>query len=427
MRPGSCPALMDTKAKRVVGPKKPHFPAPASVHFGRRCEVEMDRPYLQLFTRDWLDDLSLRSVSCHSRGVLADLMCIAHESKPYGFLSINDQKMSIKLIASRCNMSAGKVERAMLELEKFGRLRQNEQGVWFVPRMVKDEEIRVKRAAGGYASIGHPSTPTPKHPEGYPSAHPRSLSEGGRPFTRARTIASDSDSDVVSSCVSDSETRARVGSAGVQTEFIRRARSLGLICKSEARFPSICLQNGETLELRADVAILDSVSNKAIFLVECKDYSQPERGGLKWQLTAQFEKYKASGLPFALCGSMEQIDETLDNIRALIGWKPAGFELDEQWTDFRAVANSVGLDGSSADWDSARWQWRPLDPLQKQAATAGLLLRQGTDDPALKALPTNYLKRRMWERTVRTGAVSKGDAVTAKWRREIAELEANGD
>lgn len=107
-----------------------------------------------------------------------------------------------------------------------------------------------------------------------------------------------------------------------------------------------------------------------------------------------------------------------------------GFELDEQWTDFVAAAKTVGLSGSSADWKSARWEWRPLDPLQKHAATEGLRVRDGTDDPALKSLPANYLKRRMWERAVRnngTGSLSKGDAVTAKWRREIAEAEANGD
>lgn len=154
----------------------------------------MDRPWLQLYTRDWLDDLNLRSVSCHSRGVLVDLMCIAHEGKPYGFLSKtvqklsvseskndselncfesgSNQKMSEKMIASRCNMSVNKLRRAILDLEQHGRIAKNEQGVLFVPRMVKDECTRLKRSAGGHASIGHPSTHPPKRKEGYPSTHP---------------------------------------------------------------------------------------------------------------------------------------------------------------------------------------------------------------------------------------------------------------
>jgi hypothetical protein len=83
--------------------------------------------------------------------------------------------------------------------------------------------------------------------------------------------------------------------------------------------------------------------------------------------------------------------------------------LDEDWFDFRTVAESVGVTGSSTDWDEAwRFCWRRLDFSQRTAATQGLRDRAGTDDAALKALPLNYLQRRMWERAVRSRAFGGG-------------------
>lgn len=71
------------------------------------------------------------------------------------------------------------------------------------------------------------------------------------------------------------------------------------------------------------------------------------------------------------------------------------------WFEFRTQAERAGMSGSEPDWDEAwRFQWKRLDFTQQKAAFDGIRDRVGSDDPALKALPANYLKRRMWERAI---------------------------
>jgi len=41
-----------------------------------------DRPWFQFWARDWLDNPDLRKCSVAARGVLADLMALAHDGVP---------------------------------------------------------------------------------------------------------------------------------------------------------------------------------------------------------------------------------------------------------------------------------------------------------------------------------------------------------
>lgn len=154
----------------------------------------MDRPWMKLHTRDWLDNKELRRCSPMSRAILADLMCLAHEGVPYGHLSDKVGPLSCEYMAARCVVSLRVFHKAIVELKTNDRIAQESD--LFIPRMVSDEDIRVRRAAGGSASIGHPSTHPPKTKEGYPSDHPSLKID-----SRARALA-DSDSD---SCVSSSK------------------------------------------------------------------------------------------------------------------------------------------------------------------------------------------------------------------------------
>lgn len=108
----------------------------------------MDRPWFQLWTRDWLDNKELRRCSGSTRAQLLDLMCLANEGKPYGFLADSVGPLLDKYMAMRCCVSARQFKRGMDELLAAGRIKQ-EGNVFFIPRMVRDEEIRMARAAGG--------------------------------------------------------------------------------------------------------------------------------------------------------------------------------------------------------------------------------------------------------------------------------------
>lgn len=150
---------------------------------------------MKLYTRDWLDSKELRRCSFLARAVLLDLMCLAHEGVPYGNLSDKIGPLTFDYMASRCVVTSKQFHAAIAELKEKGRIGSEDGILLFIPRMVSDESVRVRRATGGSASIGHPKTHPPKHKEGYPSEE-----DHGHPSfeidSRARMRAdSDSDSD----------------------------------------------------------------------------------------------------------------------------------------------------------------------------------------------------------------------------------------
>jgi hypothetical protein len=124
---------------------------------------------MQLYTRDWLDSTELRRCSPLARSVLTDLMCMAHEGTPYGFISDKIGGMTDEYLASRFVVPLKAFKEALAELEKAERLHVKD-GIRFIKRMVDDEDLRIRRAAGGAASQGNPKVPRKVIQEGYPSA-----------------------------------------------------------------------------------------------------------------------------------------------------------------------------------------------------------------------------------------------------------------
>lgn len=86
---------------------------------------------------------------------------------------------------------------------------------------------------------------------------------------------------------------------------------------------------------------------------------------------------------------------------------------EDKFDDFKVVATEAGMDGSTTDWGEARIEWRRLDWTQRLAAIDGVKARTGTDDPAITALPQNYMRKRMWERKIRTPPEPKFDPMAA--------------
>lgn len=109
----------------------------------------MNRPWMQLHTRDWLDNKELRRCTAESRAVLSDLMCLAHEGFPYGNLADSCGPLTEEYMAARCVLPPAKFRRAVDDLKRHSRLHEGTDGVLFIKRMVEDEDVRSKRAAGG--------------------------------------------------------------------------------------------------------------------------------------------------------------------------------------------------------------------------------------------------------------------------------------
>ncbi len=86
----------------------------------------MKRPWMQLYTRDWLDSTELRRCSPMSRSVLTDLMCLAHEGIPYGYLTDKIGPLTDDYMASRCVVPLAIFRKAVSELVLAERLHKND-------------------------------------------------------------------------------------------------------------------------------------------------------------------------------------------------------------------------------------------------------------------------------------------------------------
>ena len=109
----------------------------------------MKRPSFQFYPSDWLRDTALRSCSTGARGLWMDMICFMHEGKPYGHLKVGDKVILPSNLARMVGDNSDVVSDWLLELSQAGVYDTTEDGVIFSKRMVRDENLRQIRAAGG--------------------------------------------------------------------------------------------------------------------------------------------------------------------------------------------------------------------------------------------------------------------------------------
>lgn len=115
----------------------------------------MKRPSFQFYPADWRKDAALQSCSVGARGLWIEIMCIAHECEPYGHLVVNGKPMSTAQIARLVGASEKECAKFVIELEDAGVCARDDKGAIFSRRMVKDEDLRERRAAGGKEGSDH--------------------------------------------------------------------------------------------------------------------------------------------------------------------------------------------------------------------------------------------------------------------------------
>lgn len=109
-------------------------------------------PAFMFYPGDWRKDSNLQACSIFARGLLTDLLCLMHEANERGRLAWGDG--SAWTDEEICGAIAGpdlmdaKIS-ALKELMRKNVLRRDDQGVIYSSRMVKDEDIRRKRADAG--------------------------------------------------------------------------------------------------------------------------------------------------------------------------------------------------------------------------------------------------------------------------------------
>ena len=115
----------------------------------------MKRPAFQFYPADWRKDMALQSCSVAARGLWIDMLCIAHECEPYGHLTVNGKPMTAAQIGRHTGLTEREAKRLIAELDDAGVASRTDEGVIYSRRMVRDEDIRNRRAEGGKAGSEH--------------------------------------------------------------------------------------------------------------------------------------------------------------------------------------------------------------------------------------------------------------------------------
>ena len=108
----------------------------------------MKRPSFQFYPSDWLRDTALRSCSTGARGLWIDMICFMHEGSPYGYLKVADKVILPSNLARMVGEPLEVVQGWLQELQESG-VYDVDNGAIFSRRMIRDEELRQKRAEGG--------------------------------------------------------------------------------------------------------------------------------------------------------------------------------------------------------------------------------------------------------------------------------------
>ena len=85
-----------------------------------------------------------------------------HEAEPYGHLRLKGRDIGPEILARMVGTSTKMVSRLLAELEIAGVFSRTEQGTVYSRRMVKDQDLRLKRGQFGHLSQNHPHVPRKK-------------------------------------------------------------------------------------------------------------------------------------------------------------------------------------------------------------------------------------------------------------------------
>ena len=113
------------------------------------------RPAFQFYPADWRTDPSLRLCSMLARGLWIEMMAIMHDGDPYGHLTTQGRVISDDMLSRLVGEPAAAIKRALKDLETNGVFSRTHDGIIFSRRMVRDEEIRNSRGAGGSLGKEH--------------------------------------------------------------------------------------------------------------------------------------------------------------------------------------------------------------------------------------------------------------------------------
>ena len=95
------------------------------------------KPWMKFYCQDWLGDPHLRACSAAERGILIDLMSLAHSGTPYGYLTNGGRTLDVELLSKVLRLRVNSLQTRIQHLLEMGRLGITTDGVYFIPRMAQ--------------------------------------------------------------------------------------------------------------------------------------------------------------------------------------------------------------------------------------------------------------------------------------------------
>lgn len=109
----------------------------------------MKIPWMKFYPADWRSDPDLQLCSLSAKGLLIELMTLAHNGEPYGYINNGSRVVGIPVLARLTGESQEVIANLLSELISRGRIEKDNGNGYCVPRMVRDGETReLKRAIG---------------------------------------------------------------------------------------------------------------------------------------------------------------------------------------------------------------------------------------------------------------------------------------
>ena len=107
------------------------------------------KPWFKFDPNSWLNNIQLRNCSTSERGMLIDLMCIAHRSTDYGCILQDYKPDSVKMLAKSLSIRYQTATRCIQKLIELERISLTSSNQLVIERMVEDEEKARQQSAYG--------------------------------------------------------------------------------------------------------------------------------------------------------------------------------------------------------------------------------------------------------------------------------------
>ena len=114
-------------------------------------------PWGQWFWGAWMSDPGLRKCSVAARGLWMDMLCVAGQHVPIGYVAVNGEGLSEEDIGRIAGVDPTSVATLISELDRNGVFSRNTNGTIYSRRMVREAKRRAEKQKNGSLG-GRPPT-----------------------------------------------------------------------------------------------------------------------------------------------------------------------------------------------------------------------------------------------------------------------------